>query len=151
MTLSFTAPPTWWRFLMVSSMRLCQPAERHRLHTLESSSRHPDSNRKTLWRRGNSPTTGSFLKGILDRDSFSISRHTAKSHVDETTASLISVNICKDQNSARFGTYLPASSALRLNPCKESPWVRKQFLFTSLKYKTFFFLFAYLYCFLSWS
>lgn len=144
-TPSFTAPPTRWRFLMVSSMWLCQPAERQRVERLENSSRHTESRRDVLWDGGNLPTTGSFLKGILERDRFSISRQTVKTQADEPSASLRSGNAQdQDQTSAGFGTYRLASSALRLNPCKRkstSAGCQRTKLFlvvTSQENKTFF-------------
>lgn len=80
--LSFIVPPTWWRFLMVSSMRLCQSAAGQRLDGWTT------AGAAIMKNKGNSPTMGSFLKGILERDRFSISRHTAQSHVGETTESV---------------------------------------------------------------
>lgn len=110
--LSFIVPPTWWRFLMVSSMRLCQSAAGQRLDGWTT------AGAAIMKNKGNSPTMGSFLKGILERDRFSISRHTAQSHVGETTESVRCVK--KDWTCAGFGTYLPVSSALHLNPCRDN-------------------------------
>lgn len=99
---------------------------------------------KTSRRRGKLTDDGVVLEGHFgQRQVFYQQADCEDTRVDETTASGQSADERKDGTCAGFGTYLPASSALHLNPCggTTSAWrQRKNTLGQMLKLFVFVFL-----------